>query len=27
MGDQQLLVLVELDVLNDRLLDPQQGPP
>jgi len=27
MGHQQLLVLVELDVLNDRLLDPQQGAP
>jgi len=27
MGHQQLLVLVELDVLHDRLLDPQQGAP
>ena len=24
---QQLLVLVELDRFDDRLLDPQQGPP
>jgi hypothetical protein len=27
MSHQQLLVLVELDVLHDRLLDPQQGAP
>jgi len=27
MSHQQLLVLVELDVLDDRLLDPQQGAP
>jgi len=27
MGHQQLLVLVELDVFDDRLLDPQQGAP
>jgi len=25
--DQQPFVLVELDVLDDRLLDPQQGSP
>jgi len=27
MGHQQLLVLVELDAFDDRLLDPQQGAP
>jgi len=27
MSDQKLPVLVELDVLDDRLLDPQQGAP
>jgi hypothetical protein len=27
MSHQQLLVLVELDVFDDRLLDPQQGSP
>jgi len=27
MGHQQLLVLVELDLFDDRLLDPQQGAP
>jgi len=27
MGHQQLLILVELHTLDDRLLDPQQGTP
>jgi hypothetical protein len=27
MSHQQLLVLVELDTFNDRLLDPEQGSP
>jgi len=27
MSHQQLLVLIELDVLHDRLLNPQQGAP
>ena len=27
MGHQSLLILVELDLLDDRLLDPQQGTP
>jgi len=27
MSHQQLLVFVELDTFNDRLLDPEQGSP
>jgi len=27
VGHQELLVLVKLDVFDDRLLDPQQGTP